>query len=320
MQTLIASKAARVRIAAGDRRFVDFGARRAHGYGAAMLATRAAWIAGADGTSNVLAGKRLAIPVMGTAAHAFIMSFEREQDAFELYHRLYPDHCTLLIDTYDTVEGCRRAAAVGEGLKGVRLDSGDLGALAFECRAVLDEAGLTETKIVASGDLNEDKIAALIERGAPIDSFGVGTELVTSRDGPALSGVYKLVERREGGRVIPVMKLSKGKVSWPGAKQIFRVRDAEDTLVRDVIDLAEAEPPAAPEGGTVEPLLHEVIREGTLVADPSLWGVKAARERCLAELARLPEGLRRLHGYDEWPTAIGPALQAMADDLRAKLE
>ena len=320
MQTLIASKAARVRIASGERAFIDLGARRAHGFGAAMLATRAAWIAGADGTSNVLAGQRLDIPVLGTAAHAFVMSFEREQDAFALYHRLYPEHCTLLIDTYDTLEGCRRATAVGAGLKGVRLDSGDLGQLAIDCRKILDEAGLTETKIVASGDLNETKIADLIERGCPIDTFGVGTELVTSRDGPALSGVFKLVERRDSGRLIPVMKLSTGKVSWPGAKQVFRVRDAGGVLVRDIIDLAEADAPDAPEGGTVEPLLHPMIESGKLVADEAHWGVEAARARCASELAALPEDLRRLTDYPEPPTSIGPALQTMADTLRASLE
>ncbi len=316
-QTLIASKAARVRLAAQGRTAIDFGARRAHGFGAATLATRASWIAGLDGTSNVLAAQKLGVPVLGTAAHAFIMSYEDERDAFAAYHRHYPDHCVLLIDTYDTLEGCRRAAAIGPSLKGVRLDSGDLGELSRACRAILDERGLTKTRIVASGDLNELKIAALLAEGAPIDSFGVGTELVTSRDQPALGGVYKLVERTEGDRRIPVMKLSEGKVTWPSAKQVHRVLDADGRLVRDVIELADAPAPQPPPGGRVEPLLQEVMRDGRVTAPADATDVHAARARCAAQLASLPEGLTRLEGYDPPPTEIGPALQTLADELRA---
>ncbi len=312
-QTLIASKAARVRTAAGRRRVIDFGARRAHGFGAALLAARACWIAGLDGTSNVIAGKRLDIPVMGTAAHAFIMSFEHEAEAFAAYHRLYPEHCILLVDTYDTLEGCRRAAAIGPGLRGVRLDSGDLGELAEGCRRILDEAGLKETLIVASGDLNEEKIEALLAAGAPIDSFGVGTELVTSRDQPALGGVYKLVERAVDGRRVPVMKLSEGKVTWPGAKQVHRVYEG-GVIARDVIELADAPPPA---GERVEPLVVPVMRGGQLVEGLDL-SLSAARERCARGLASLPPGLARLRGFDPPPTEIGPALQRMADELRAE--
>lgn len=313
MQTSIASKAARVRMAAGERKVVDFGARRAHGFGAAMLATRAAWIAGIDGTSNVAAAQRLGIPVHGTAAHAFIMSFEQERDAFELYHRLYPKHCVLLIDTYDTLEGCRRAAAVGDDLRGVRLDSGDLGQLAKDCRALLDERGLTDTKIVASGDLNEDKITTLIADGAPIDSFGVGTELVTSRDQPALGGVFKLVQRTDGDRRIPVMKLSKNKITWPGPKQVHRVFAADGTWDHDVIELTDA---AGPERGF--PLLRRVMEDGELT-DAAYDTLEAMRARCAEGLAALPASMRRLHDHGEPPVRIGPALQELADTLKAKL-
>jgi nicotinate phosphoribosyltransferase len=312
-QTLIASKAARVRIAARDKRVIDFGARRAHGFGAAMIASRAAWIAGLDGTSNVLAGKELGIPVMGTAAHAFIMSFEREEEAFAFYQRLYPDHCVLLIDTYDTIEGCRRASAVGKALKGVRLDSGELGPLARECRAILDAAGLEKTQIVASGDLNEDSIAELLGSGAPIDSFGVGTELATSRDQPALGGVYKLVERREHGRAIPVMKLSEGKTTWPGAKQVWRVRE-NGFIARDVIELIDAPPPR----GDAEPLLVPVMKDGAIVSRE--LSLEAARDRCARSIASLPPALARLHDFAEPPTEIGPALQKLADSVRASKE
>lgn len=311
--TLIASKAARVRIAAGDKTVVDFGARRAHGFGAALIAARSSWIAGLEGTSNVVAGQRLGIPVVGTAAHAFIMSFEREEDAFAYYHRLYPRHCILLIDTYDTVEGCKKAAAIGSELKGVRIDSGDLGSLARECRAILDAAGLRHTIIVASGDLNEDKITALLEGGAPIDSFGVGTELVTSRDQPALSGVYKLVERTEGGRTIPVMKLSEGKVSWPGSKQVWRVLDGAGHIARDVIELAGADPIAG-----AEPLLVPIMQKGELVAPREVLSLDAARRRCARGYATLSPELRRLHGFAAPPTEIGPALQRLSDSIRSK--
>ncbi len=314
-QTLIASKSARVRLAAGDKRLVDFGARRAHGFGAALMASRASWIGGLDGTSNVLAAQRLGIPVLGTAAHAFIMSYAREAEAFRAYHALYPDHCVLLVDTYDTLQGCRRAAAVGPDLRGVRLDSGDLGELAKGCRQILDEAGRTNTQIVASGDLNEDKIAALLAGGAPIDSFGVGTELVTSRDQPALGGVYKLVERMEDGQRRPVMKLSEGKITWPGAKQVYRRFDASGTLVGDVLELADAPPPEAPEGGRVEGLLRPVMRDGQVV-DRDAIALDAARQRCIDGLAALPPALRALHGFAPPPTAIGPGLQAMADALQ----
>jgi len=310
MQTLVASKAARVRMAAGSRKVVDFGARRAHGFGAAMLATRAAWIAGVDGTSNVIAAKKLGIPVLGTAAHAFIMSFEKEQDAFQCYHAQYPDHCVLLIDTYDTHEGCRRAAAIGPSLKGVRLDSGDLGQLAKDCRVILDEQGLTHTKIIASGDLNEDKITTLLATGAPIDSFGVGTELVTSRDQPTLGGVYKLVERVDGGRRIPVMKLSKNKITWPGPKQVHRVSDADGRWTHDVIDLSDAPAPASSRC-----LLRPVMRDGVLL-DSAYDDLQAMRQRCADGLASLPDGLRPLHEYDEPPVKIGPALQALAEKLK----
>ncbi len=314
-QTLVASKAARVRIAAGARRVVDFGARRAHGFGAATLAARASWIGGLDGTSNVLAAQKLGIPVMGTAAHAFIMSFASESEAFEQYHRLYPDHCVLLIDTYDTLEGCRRATAIGPALKGVRLDSGDIGELARQCRRILDDAGLRETQVVASGDLEENKIAALLASGAPIDSFGVGTELVTSRDQPALGGVYKLVERDENGERVPVMKLSEGKVTWPGPKQVWRIYDEKRVLLRDVIELADADPPP-PDSGAAEPLLVPVMVRGEIVANASTLSLESARTRCQDALASLPPELSMLSGFAPPPTSIGPSLARLADTIR----
>lgn len=301
-QTLIASKAARVRIAAGSRRVIDFGARRAHGFGAALLAARACWIAGLDGTSNVVAGKRLGIPVVGTAAHSFIMSYAREEDAFAAYHALFPEHCVLLVDTYDTLQGCRRAAAVGPGLRGVRLDSGDLGELAKGCRKILDGAGLHDTAIVASGDLNEDKIEALLGSGAPIDSFGVGTELITSRDQPALGGVYKLVADRPAGsdEWRPTAKRSTGKATLPWPKQVFR-RFAGGEMAGDTVTRAD-------EDADGTPLLVPAVRGGTIVHAESL---DAIRDRAARSLDALPEGLRLLDTpAPDYPVAFSPRLTA----------
>jgi nicotinate phosphoribosyltransferase len=314
-QTLQASKAARVRIASRDKTVVDFGTRRAHGTQAALYAARASWIAGLDGTSNVLAGRWLGLPVLGTAAHAFIMSFRSEEEAFRAYHDLYPEHCVLLVDTYDTLEGVDRAIdVVGEegALRGIRLDSGDLEQLARESRARLDAAGMTDTAIVASGDLNEDEIARLLAAGAPIDSFGVGTELATSRDQPALGGVFKLVERRVNGERIGVMKRSAHKVTWPGAKQVHRIRDAAGILLEDVVELVGAPPPTPPEGGRVEPLLRPVFAGGRPLGTPPL---SEARARCARELASLPDALRRLRDPASPPVRIGASITALAETL-----
>jgi nicotinate phosphoribosyltransferase len=224
-QTLVASKAARVAIACGDRDFVDFSARRDHGPGAALQAARASWIAGAAGTSLVLAGQRWGLPLSGTMAHAYVMAHDDERDAFRSYARAFPDGAVLLLDTYDTVQGARHAVEVAHELAGdgiriaaVRLDSGDLGVLARQVRGVLDDGGLGDVRIVASGDLDEHRIAQLVGDGAPVDAFGVGTQLGTSADAPALGGVYKLVED-EGG---PRLKLSPGKATLPGRKQVWR--------------------------------------------------------------------------------------------------
>src|ERR1043166_5288826 len=195
-QTMVASKAARVATVARGRDVFDFGSRRAHGPQAGLLAARAAYIGGCVGTSNAEAGRLLDIPTLGTQAHAWIMAFGDEQDAFRRFAQVFPQSATLLIDTYDTAQGVRNALASGAAMQAVRLDSGDLLALSREVRQILDQAGRSDVKIVASGDLNEYKIDDLLAQGAPIDAFGVGTELVTSRDDPSLGMVYKLVEQQ----------------------------------------------------------------------------------------------------------------------------
>lgn len=302
-QTLVASKAARVRIAAGERKLVDFGTRRAHGPGAGLLAARAAYVAGFDGTSNVLAGQRLGLPIVGTAAHAYTMAFDAEADAFAHYLATYPDSTTLLIDTYDTIRGAARAADLGTAVKGVRLDSGDLGALAKEVRALLDERGLEETLIVASSDLNEYKVRDMIADGAPIDVFGVGTELVTSRDDPTLAGVYKLVEKRDGEALVPTMKFSSSKPSYPGRKDFYRVVDVREQIAAGILTQAGESPPTVSGGDRMVPMLETVFTaQGPQGEPPALEAVRAHAQ---AQLRALPEGLRGL----EWDGTEG------ADDV-----
>lgn len=306
--TLVASKAARVALATGDRRFVDFSARRDHGTDAALTAARAAWICGAAGTSLVAAGKRWGIPLSGTMAHSFVMSFDDEADAFRTYARSFPGGVTLLIDTYDTIEGAHRAVEVareladeGIAIDGVRLDSGDLVELSCKVRAILDEAGLEDTRIIASGDLDEHRIAALVADGAAIDAFGVGTQLGTSADAPALSAVYKLVEDTAG----PKMKLALGKVTLPGRKQVWRFDD------RDVLALHDEDVP----GG--RPLLRQVMAGGRRLGPPE--PLADVRARCLAGLAALPPLLRSLEPSADplWPVDTSPGLGALVDRVRS---
>jgi nicotinate phosphoribosyltransferase len=304
-QTLIATKAARVVDAAQGRMVIEFGARRAHGFEAATYGARAAFIGGCAGTSNVLAGHEFGIPVYGTAAHSFTMSFPREIDAFHAFHETFPGHDTLLIDTYDTLEGARRAAQVGE-IAGVRLDSGDLAALSIEVRQILDEAGRTRARIFASGDLNEDRIADLLGAGARIDAFGVGTEMITSRDVPALGGVYKLVAIDAGGRHRPVVKRSHEKATLPDVKQVYRQTDNSGRLAGDLLALASETLPG-------EPLLQPAIRAGERLAPPVPLAELQARARIGHEA--LPEGVRRLHHPDLYPVRLSPELASLAEGL-----
>jgi nicotinate phosphoribosyltransferase len=221
-ETLIATKAARIVFAAGSREVIEFGTRRAHTPEAGVLAARAAFIGGCAGTSNALAGFKYGIPVMGTASHSWVMSFETETEAFRELQQLLGNQTIQLIDTYDTIEGARTVARLGKPLWGVRLDSGDLLPLSREVRRILDHAGLQDTKIMASGDLDESKIAAIVQAGAPIDSFGVGTELATSADAPSMGTIYKLVEIEHDDRTRYTAKNSADKRTLPGAKQLFR--------------------------------------------------------------------------------------------------
>jgi len=278
-QTLIATKAARVVEAAGARAVVEFGTRRAQSPAAGVLAGRAAFIGGCAGTSNTLAGRLYGIPVYGTAAHSWVQAFPTELEAQRRLQQLLGPSTIYLIDTYDTLEGARKAASLGRPLWGVRLDSGDFVHLSREVRRILDDAGLSDAKIMASSDLDEHRITELVERGAPIDAFGVGTRLATSADAPTISAVYKLVEIGSGGRKRYSAKFSEGKISYPGAKQIFRQQD------RDVIACAGEQLPG-------EPLLEEVVRGGQ-PARP-LPDTRAARSHAGRSVAALPAAIRRL--------------------------
>ena len=324
-QTLIATKASRMIRAAGGRVCFDFGARRAHGRDAGILAARASFIGGMAGTSLVIAGRFFDIPCVGTVAHKFILDRPSELEAFRAYATSFPHNTALLIDTYDTIQGAKNACVVGKEmearghrLKGVRLDSGDLLRLSQEVRAILDAAGLTYVQIFASGDLDEFKIGELTRQNAPIDGFGIGTRLATGANfnpltgeggASALPGVYKHVERIDGNDVIPTMKLSDepGKSTLPGRKQVYRVRDAGGYYERDVIGLWD-EPP---QGG--EALLAPIVRQGNLVYHfPS---VKALQARAAGELSKLPERHKRLTDGEAYPVTLSPRLERLRSQL-----
>jgi len=276
--SMIASKAARVVEAAAGRAVVEFGSRRAHGPEAGLLAARAAYIGGCIGTSNTEAGHRFGVPVYGTSAHSWVQSFPTEQEAFMRLQQLLGPHTVQLIDTYDTLDGARRAAKLGRPLWGVRLDSGNLLELSRATRAILDEAGLHDAKIMASGDLSEHRIAALLSDGAPIDAFGVGTELATSSDQPYLNAVYKLVELETEGIKRYTAKFSADKQTLPGAKQVFRFP------THDMVGCSWECPEC--DSGNVEALLRPVIIAGKLV-EP-LPTAEQARQRAAASIPRLP--------------------------------
>jgi nicotinate phosphoribosyltransferase len=300
--TLVASKAARIVTAARGRTLIDFGARRGHGPHSGLLAARAAYLAGFGGTSHVEAARLLGIPASGTMAHSWVQSFQSEEEAFMTYARAFPGATTLLVDTYDTLEGVRKAAAIEPAIQAVRIDSGDLAVLARAARKILDDSNRAAVEIMASGDLDEYVIARLMASSSPIDGFGVGTELITSRDAPALSMVYKLVEIDGNGR----FKLSPGKRTYPMAKQVRRQRDGLGMFRGDLV--TRADEPA--EG---EALLVPIVRAGQLVGD--LPTIETIRTRCADQLAALPDQLKELDSRSEYPISYSDLLEADAHRL-----
>jgi nicotinate phosphoribosyltransferase len=317
LQTMITTKASRVVYAAGGKPVIEFGLRRTQGTDAGMKAARCSYIAGASGTSNVLAGMKLGIPLFGTMAHSYVMSFDHEIDAFRAFAETFPENSTFLIDTYDDLKGAENAAVValeleekGWKLNAVRLDSGDLVNLSIKVRRVLDARGLQYVKILASGDLDEYAIEGLLKSGAKIDAFGVGTRMSTSYDRPYVDVVYKLAGKMERGVFVPAMKLSKGKITLPGKKQIFRKRDSEGTYVKDVIGLENEKV-----NGT--PLLVKVMEKGRINYDvPKL---EETRRVTLQNLSQLPDKYKKLAGAALYPVELSAALRKIRNQLEKQL-
>lgn len=303
--TLVATKAARCVAAAPGKTLIDFGLRRAPGLDASLALARASYLAGFAATSNLLAGRHFGIPVAGTLAHSFIEAFPTELEAFHAFGETFPGPVTLLIDTYDTLRGARRAvdvarelAARGKRLRGVRIDSGNLPQLARAVRQILDEAGFRDVRIVASGGLDEYDLAAFTRAGAPIDVYGVGTRLATSEDAPTLDTAYKLVEY-DGA---PRLKLSPGKETLVGPKQVWRRRGPDGRFAGDRI--ATRDEPSPGEGW--EGLLVRVMARGEGLARPSLEAIRASHRK---EMAALPPALLALEGQAPYPVELSPALR-----------
>ncbi|MFN2549008.1 MAG: nicotinate phosphoribosyltransferase [Myxococcales bacterium] len=324
-ETLIATKAARICLAAAGEPVLEFGLRRAQGIDGAVAASRAAYIGGAAATSNVLAGKVLGIPVRGTHAHSWVMLFDEEREAFEAYARAMPHNVVLLVDTYDTLEGIRNAIevgrvlrSIGRDLSGIRLDSGDLAWLSIEARRMLDAAGFTKTVILASNELDEHVIESLKSQKAKIAAWGVGTRMVTGGDESALGGVYKLTAVRDPGQPWrPRIKLSEqsAKISVPGILQVRRfgdftgdqIHDVADGPSRTLVDMLDPTrrktvPPDAP----FEDLLAPVLRKGKPVYEPP--SIHDSRARTQSQLARLHPAIKRFVNPHQYPVGLAPPL------------
>jgi nicotinate phosphoribosyltransferase len=312
-QTLIAAKAARMVLAAPGKLLVDFGLRRAHGAEAGLMAARASYIAGFAGTATMLAEEEFGIPTFGTMAHSFIEAYDTESAAFECFARSRPKNLTLLIDTYDTEAAARkvvalapRLAARGTKIRAVRLDSGDLIALSKSVRRILDDGGLADVTIFASGGLDEDYVAEIVQAAAPIDGFGIGTSLTTSSDVPALDCAYKLQEYAGLAR----RKRSAGKATWPGRKQVWRHHGHDGQMAGDVLSLES-------DAQTGEPLIELVMKDGRRVGPtPTLAEIRA---RAAHDLERLPKPLRDLEPGATYPVEVADALVRLAAEVDSRL-
>ncbi len=309
-QSLVATKASRVVHAAQGKEVIDFGTRRAHSPQAGVWAARASYIGGCVGTSNVLTGYELGIPTIGTIAHSWIMTYDDEYRSFEDFQKVFPDNTILLIDTYDSIKGARLAAKIGKRLKGVRLDSGNISLLSKKVRKILDSAGLKQVKITVSGDLNEYKISELLKKRAPIDSFGVGTEMVTSKDSPALNGVYKLVEQEIDGKLIPKMKFSEDKVTYPSKKQVHRFFDKNRKFKKDIVGLVD-------EKYDAEALLLPIIKSGKLsYTIPTVQEIQKVTKK---NLSQLPEKFKRFDCKTTYPVLFSRRLKQITERINRAL-
>jgi nicotinate phosphoribosyltransferase len=318
LQTTITTKASRVVTAAKGKQVIEFGLRREHGIDAGMKVARSSYIAGCTGTSNVLAGLEYGIPIFGTMAHSFVMSFPNELEAFRSFCRTFPNNSTLLIDTYDDFRGAKNAVIVakelekkGHKLGGVRLDSGNLADTSKKIRSLLDDQGLAYVRVFASGDLDENKIKELLDKHATIDAFGVGTKMGTSADRPYVDVIYKLCETmKPNGEFSPIMKLSQGKSSLPGRKQVFRFTDKNGKFKKDIIALSN-------EIITEQPLLIKVMENGKTIQDfPSLTKIRAIASE---SLAKLPDKHKKLIANKPYLVELSPALRNLTERLKIKL-
>jgi len=319
LQTMLASKASRIVIAAKDKQLYDFSLRRTQGQDAAIKAARCSYIAGFSGTSNVLAGFLYNIPVVGTMAHSFVMSFPKEIESFLAYSNCFPEKTILLVDTYNTEKGIKNAIKVGLQLKkrgfrllGIRLDSGDIVSLAKKARQMLDRAGLNYVKILASGNLDEYKIEKILKSQPPIDSFGVGTHMGTSSDSPYLDVIYKLSQvSYDKKKFLPTMKLSQRKSNYPGRKQIYRIKDKDGIFLRDILGLEEEKIKGIP-------LLRKVIDKGKIVyRSPNLEKIK---EYALENLSYLSFSYKDINKKVVYPVIISKGLDKLTKDLKKNLK
>jgi len=308
-QTMIASKAARCVLITGEKPVIDFGLRRAHGAEAGLLAARASYLAGFTGTATVLAGMEYGIPIYGTMAHSFVQAHKEERASFEHFAQAQPDNVVLLIDTYDTEAAAKKVVSLapllqarGIPIKGVRLDSGDLADHARKVRNILDEGGLRHAQILASGNLDEYRLQALVRSGAPIDSFAVGTAMTTSSDAPSLDCAYKLQEY--AGRAC--RKRSEGKATWPGRKQVYRHYTDDGRLDHDVVTTLD-------DRQAGEPLLQPVMKGGQRLSSPP--SLETIRTHIARQLSVLPESIRQLEEGTPYPVTISPALHNLADSI-----
>lgn len=326
LHSMLATKAARCVLAAAGRPVIDFSLRRTQGSDAGMVAARSAFLAGAAGTSNMLAGFRWGIPTFGTMAHSYVQCFEEEEAAFRAFARLFPRASTFLVDTYDTLQGVRAAITVAREMResgaptpSIRLDSGDLNALSRRARTLLDEAGLQEVRIFASGGLDEYAVDDLVRAGAPIDGFGVGTSMGVSADAPFLECAYKLVEYGGRGR----LKLSSGKATWVGRKQVWRAFDHSGRMYRDCLALREESGETMATALEVprerlQPLLVPVMQGGKIITNPP--SLTEIRERLRWNLAALNDAHKRVRNPAPYPVTISPGLAAAQSRMEAAMQ
>jgi len=306
-QTIVASKASRIKNVALDKVLLEFGTRRSHSPLAGVYAARASYIAGFNGTSNVIANLELDINSSGTMAHSFVQRFNDEEESFDLYYKIYGKNSILLIDTYNTEKAAKTSCKFGNNIKGVRIDSGDLIEHAKKVRKILDDCGCKEVIIVASSDLNEYKIKEIIDNNAPIDVFGVGTELATSRDDPTIAGVYKLIEYNEQ----PKIKISEEKLTYPGKKQIYRIYNERGFFKEDILMLDDDEVPQ-----NSEALLIPIMEKGNLIN--SIPHIMEIQQYYLKNIKKLPSEYKSLDENHVFKLKISKKLRELTNSLTRK--